>query len=237
MRRTWPRNRAGWGWDAFVNEWLIWQLADATFPAGGFAHSAGLEAARHWGELRGPDRLVEFLEASLAQAGHSLVPFAAAAHEDPATLAEADWRCHVFLSNHVANRASRLQGKAWLVAAEAAFGLKSLGQRRAEIRDHRLHGHFAPLFGAVTAALGIDLETATRLLLYMVLRGLIASAIRLNVVGPLEGQAIQFRLGPLAEQWARRSAAFRLDDAAQTAPGLEIFQATQDRLYSRLFQS
>jgi urease accessory protein UreF len=31
--------------------------------------------------------------------------------------------------------------------------------------------------------------------------------------------------------------ALGVEDVAQTAPILELFQATQDRLYSRLFQS
>ena len=32
-------------------DWLIWQVADSTFPAGGFAHSGGLEAAWQAGLL------------------------------------------------------------------------------------------------------------------------------------------------------------------------------------------
>jgi urease accessory protein len=76
-----------------------------------------------------------------------------------------------------------------------------------------------------------------RLFLYITLRSLISSAVRLNVVGPLEAQAIQYRLGPVAGRLADRSVAYQLQDAAQTAPILELLQATQDRLYSRLFQS
>jgi urease accessory protein len=69
------------------------------------------------------------------------------------------------------------------------------------------------------------------------LRGLIAAAVRLNIVGPMEGQAIQFDLSRQAETLVERSLGRTLDDLAQTAPLLEIWQGAQDRLYSRLFQS
>src|SRR5438270_9320121 len=36
-----------------VSDWVIWQLVDSAFPGGGFAHSAGLEAALQLGEING----------------------------------------------------------------------------------------------------------------------------------------------------------------------------------------
>ena len=38
------------------DEWLVWQLVDSAFPAGGFAHSAGLEAAAHRNGAAAPHR-------------------------------------------------------------------------------------------------------------------------------------------------------------------------------------
>jgi urease accessory protein len=53
----------------------------------------------------------------------------------------------------------------------------------------------------------------------------------------MEGQAIQHQLGARAEVVAQRGATLTLDDLAQTAPLLDLWQAGHDRLYSRLFQS
>ena len=73
--------------------------------------------------------------------------------------------------------------------------------------------------------------------MFLHLRGAVASAVRLNVVGPLKAQALEYRFGPRCEALLARCLDFTLDDLAQTAPLLDIWQGTQDRLYSRLFQS
>src|SRR5690606_19805624 len=93
-----------------VNSWLIWQLLDSAFPAGGFGHSGGLEAAWQHGEVNRTRELQTFLRSSLGQAARSAVPFVNAAYHNPERFDELDRDCDVWLSNHVANRASRLQG-------------------------------------------------------------------------------------------------------------------------------
>ena len=90
---------------------------------------------------------------------------------------------------------------------------------------------------AVTEALIVSAEQASRMFLFQLLRSLISSAVRLHVIGPLGGQALQYQLSPFAEEVFRQGSSRSLDDVVQTAPLLEIFQGTQDRMYSRLFQS
>ncbi len=210
------------------NPWLIWQLADSAFPTGGFAHSLGLEAAWQHGEVRNRDELVSYAEVSLRQVGYAALPLVAAAHDEPERLAELDRLCDAFTTNHVANRASRGQGRALLSALERVF--KSL-------IDPPPFAHLSPAFGAGLRRLDVPRATALRLFVFNHLRSLIAAAVRLNIVGPMEAQAIQHRLGPQAEALLDASASLTLDDLAQTAPLLDLWQGAQDRLYSRLFQS
>ena len=206
-------------------DWLLWQLADSAFPTGGFAHSGGLEAAYQNGEVRNRGDLREFLEAALEQAARGALPFVAAAFDGQ--FARADQLCEAFTTSHVANRASRLQGRAFLNAALRAFP---------DLRiDPPATGHLAPVSGALFAALGLDRLAALRLYLFTQLRGWTSAAVRLNIVGPLEAQSIQAALAPRAESLLHGD--FALESAVQTAPILEIFQAGHDRLYSRLFQS
>ncbi len=219
-----------------VSDWLVWQLADSAFPTGGFAHSGGLEAAWQHGEIRGRADLLQFAEASLSQLGHAILPFVTAAHREPTRLTELDRLCDAFTSNHVANRASRLQGQALLASAERIFALPGL-QRLRETDHQPPCGHFAPVFGVVMGVLELDQSATARLLFFQHLRGLIAGAVRLGIIGPMEGQSLQHRLSLRAEEILERCADLSLDDIAQTAPLQDLWQGAQDRLYSRLFQS
>ena len=211
------------------HDWLIWQLADSAFPTGGFAHSGGLESAWQNGEVRNAVDLSAFLEAGLWQMGRGILPFVTAAHDEPDKLISLDRHFDAFLSNHVAQRASRLQGRALLASVRRIFAPFSLEQP--------FHGHFAPVFGAITKALGVTRSHATNLFCFQHLRCGLSAAVRLGIMGPLEAQSLQHRLIPCARNVLSHCENLPVGEAAQTAPLLELWQGTQDRLYSRLFQS
>jgi urease accessory protein len=211
---------------ATPSDWLVWQLTDSAFPIGGFVHSGGLEAAWQHGEVRNRAELREFIEAALRQTIRATLPFVAAAFDGAAVAA--DRLCEAFTSNHVANRASRLQGRALVNSVQRTFQQVTLPDLP--------FGHLAPACGSIFAALRIIRERALRIYLFMQLRGWISSAVRLNIIGPMEAQSLQAAISAHAETLLL-TANLSLDRIAQTAPILEIFQASHDRLYSRLFQS
>jgi urease accessory protein len=213
-------------------DFLVWQLMDSAFPTGGFAHSSGLEAAWQHGEVRGRVELLSFAESSLEQLGHAALPFVTAAFDAPENLVEFDQLCDAFTTNHVANRASRAQGQAFLTAIERVF--------KSEIRNPKSEiqfAHFAPVFGACLRQLHISRETTARMFFFNHLRSVLAAAVRLNIVGPMEAQMLQSKLSPKAEHLRQQCEHLSLDHIAQTAPLLDLWQGAQDRLYSRLFQS
>ena len=215
------------------DQWLLWQLADSAFPAGSFGHSGGLEAAWQLGEVTSSDSLENYARSALQQLPRASLPFVLDAHAAPARFAELDRLCDTFLSNHVANRGSRLLGKSFIVAAEQSFP-------SAALTDFRRAAHFthlAPAFGVIARLLEVDRASTARLFTFINLRGLLASAVRLGIIGPLEAQRLQFKLSPTAESTAQTSLEFTTADIAHTAPLLDIWQGAHDRLYSRLFQT
>lgn len=246
-----------------MNDFLLWQLVDSAFPAGGFAHSGGLEAAVQLGSVKDSASLRAFVHQSVAQAGRGALPLVNGAHRNPADLGELDGLCDAFLTNPVANRASRAQGQAFLSTCRRSFlirrplppGLlaplagphspapfRSFPESVIEpvariVRAEKLAGHHAPLFGAIMNVLDVDRRNTQRLFLYLAGRGVMSAAVRLGVIGAYEAQQIQGAIGTEIDRTIERCGQLMPLEIAQTAPLIDLRQATHDRLYSRIFQS
>lgn len=217
--------------------WTILQLADSAFPTGGFVHSGGLEALVHAGEVRGAVDVERFGGELVQQVAHGSLPIVGAAYDAPARLTELDAFTSATLWSHVAARASTAQGWALLDTATRAFELPAIRAARAALAAREVTGHLAPVFGVVTRALDVAREDALGTYLHLALRGVLSAAVRLGTVGPGEAQAIHRRLHPALAAGLAIGRTLTLEEVAQTAPLVELYQATQDSLYSRLFQS
>src|SRR5256885_14226395 len=87
-----------------ISDFTLWQLADSAFPTGGFAHSAGLEAAWQHGEVRNRAELLTFLETNLRQVGRVALPFVNTAYDEAERVAGLGRDCGAFFFNHGGDR-------------------------------------------------------------------------------------------------------------------------------------
>lgn len=211
-----------------MSTFLLLQLADAAFPSGGYAHSGGLEACAALSSME----LEDFFDQTLHTTARSALPFVRDAHDTNGAhdaLAAIDALADATITSHVANRASRAQGRSLATNAARMFlAVTSLG---AHAKTHPCH--HAPVFGALFGRLGISRADTVTAYLHGVARGALSSAVRLGLVGPLEAQRIHASREPLLERLIHSIP----EASAQTAPLLEMFGALHDELDGRLFQS
>jgi urease accessory protein len=215
--------------------WLAWQIVDSAFPTGAFAHSGGLEAAWQQGEIEDGEALQRFVQASIRQTATAAIPLVNAAYRDRWKLEALDTLADAFLTNAVANRASRIQGRTFVATASRIWPSNELADLQQQVV--RLCAHVAPLTGAALRALGLPLRTVQRAVLFGAARGVLSSAVRLGITGSYEAQRLQWLCGPCLDEQLERCAELDERHLAQTAPILDLLQAGHDRLYSRLFQS
>jgi len=223
--------------DEYQMNYLIWQLVDSGFPAGGFTHSGGLEAGVHQGQVTDAAGVCAFARQAIAQAGRSALPLVTAAHRSVAELGDLDELCDAFLINPVANRASRAQGRGLVTSSARSFPDSDLGPLETRVRGEQLRGHYYPVFGAVLNVLGVDLLETQRLFLFLTGRCVASAAVRLGLIGAYDAQELQTTVSKDIDPVITKCERLRPLDIAQTAPLIDLCQSTHDRLYSRLFQS
>lgn len=215
-----------------ATRWLLLQLADSAFPSGGFAHSAGLEAAVRLGGLSAVE---PFLDHVILQAGRGSLPLVRGAAEAPTRLPELDELCHASLTSEVTSRASRAQGRA--LASSAGRVFEDAGVAAVAQHARRHPAHHAPVFGAIYGALGLSANEAQIAFLHGVTRTVLSAAIRLSILGPLEAQTLHAASADRLEEALALGNALAPEAIAQTAPLVERFASLHDALDARLFQS
>lgn len=225
-------------------------LTDGRYPAGGHAHSGGLEAAIAAERVRDLSDLTAFLRGRLATAGLVAAAFAAAAcaraqpsaptmsgtaSSDTATgLSELDSALDNRTPSPALRLASRHQGRALARAARACWPLPSLPA-------HPDGPHHPVVLGAASAAAGLPPEHAALAAAYGAIAGPAGAAVRLLGLDPFATQAVLTSLAADCEQIASTAATRSTGPVgllpAASAPLLDIGAEVHATWEVRLFAS
>ena len=190
----------------------VLQFGDSFFPSGAVSFSLGLETLHADGIVVDAAGLDAFLAGQVTERwATSERAFFAAAHRaspDWPAVAEIDALQEAMTLPRELREGSR-KGGAALLGVHARMGTPGAADYRARLRAGDAHGHLAVVQGVVLAGAGLDLARAEAVCLHGLCATILGAALRLGLIGHLDGQIILRELRP-------RMAAL----LAQPAPGV-----------------
>src|SRR5688572_29267529 len=168
------------------------QFADGLFPAGGFAHSFGLETYAQDGRVKDGATLEAFVVAHLegaagpadAVAVAASVRYAAAG--DQAAWVELDARLEAMKTVPEFRAASRQIGRQTARVAAAVADDAFVTTVGRAVDDGLTPGHQAAVLGAALGRCGVGPETAAAAFLYSTAALLVGAGLRLVAIGQVE---------------------------------------------------
>jgi urease accessory protein len=219
------------------------QFADGLFPAGGFAHSLGLETYAQDGRVRDRAGVEAFVAAHLEGSAGPADAVAVAAAVRLAGAADVtgwialDERLEAMKPVPETREASRQMGRQTLRVAAALGADEVLAALARAVGDGLAPGHHASVFGAALGRAGVEPEVAAAAYLHSTAALLVGAALRLIALGQLDGQRVLAAMRPRIARLAASAATTRPADMWSFNPGLELAGLRHATLEARLFRS
>jgi urease accessory protein len=214
-------------------------LADGRFPAGGHAHSAGVESACTAGAIHDVASLGEFVRGRLHTAGRVEAAFAAASALDRHAFVTLDAELDARIASPRLRDVSRSLGRQALRAGERVWPHPRLASLRTGAPA--AGPHQAVAYGAIAVAAGLDALAASATVLHGMATACATAGVRLLGLDPFAVHALLASLAPELDGLA----AAAVDDAARpidrlpawSGPLVEILAEDHATWEVRLFAS
>lgn len=224
-----------------LETYRLFQLTDSLFPTGAFACSYGLETYAHEGLVQDTATLSSFVTTSVRIAlgrGDGLfasLSYAASKNQAWDDIITLDGMIHTMKLSKEARETSLKIGRRLASTIAAVFPSHETRELASMVKARSIRGHHAVMFGALSAHLDISQKQCVQVFLYTWLSSVVSAAIRLRIIGPIEGQQQIAAQLPLLAEATDSILSRRTEDLAPSSPGLDIRLMRHERSYSRLF--
>ena len=230
---------AGEAQDGAAADLAALQFGDSFFPSGAVSFSMGLETLHADGIVTDAAGLDAFLTDQVADRWASAErAFLAAAHRacpDWPAVAEIDALQEAMTLPRELREGSR-KGGAALLGVHARMETEGAQIYRTRLRAGDAHGHLAVVQGVVLRGSGLVLARAEAVSLHGLCAAILGAALRLGLIGHLDGQIILRRLRPRMAALLARPAP-DVHEARAYAPLADVAAARHEAAAVRLFSN
>ena len=213
------------------------QHADSFFPGGTASFSWGLETLRTDGLVRTADQVMCFVAGQLrhrwACADRPVLAAAYGAGDDLEAVSAVDQLQEAMVLAAELRQGSRRLGTA-LLGVHSRLGTRNADAYSAWVLGGRVPGHIAVVQGLVWRGVGLSLEVALTIAAHGFCVGLIGAALRLGLIGHLDGQRSLTALRDLTAELLATPIP-SLAEISSFAPACDIAAMRHETQTARLF--
>lgn len=220
----------------------ILHFADSAFPVGSFAYSYGLESAINYGFIKNSTELKNHIYSFLQQVVSMEIPFINSSYslKNPTYSSDLIQIVHTYsamLLVPTVYKSSITLGKTWYRLLEMLYPDIGLDKLKHHFISLDLPFHYVIMSSLGLKIVGFSLNDVRILFLHSALRDQISSAIRLGMVGTMEGNLIQHEFYNFFDDLLLSFNDTHYTEATRSAFLLELNQMNHDHVYSKLFQN
>ena len=221
----------------------ILHITDPTLPIGGFSHSNGLETYVQQNLVKNMASTQEFVESMLKNnykfndglAVKLAYDFTLENNLDQ--ILKLDRESNALKAPREVREGSQKLGMRLIKIYHQLLDDPFLNTINDLILEKKMHGHYAVIYGIITALFKLDKEKATCAFLYNAAVGIITNAVKLVPLGQTDGQQIIYNVQPLIESLTLEIMELDRDLHGVCNAALDIKCMQHEHLYSRLYMS